>query len=1050
MDYTLQEEVNPLIYSYFLGITITAIITISISFELLEEYTLAKSNGNQLFRPVVQTLFGELTILGFIGLIMFSITKVGKDSMDYLACNNENGFFRHEDTSCLDLRGLQNSSTTLLIPQEIIDKGFICLENPLIEITENAHMTLFGVMMLFLLLVVVNLMIGRRQLKTWRTFEDFSVIETIAELRAKESIAKQSSKKSCFYRCPCFCRYMSISCTQMQCCKCCCNAHLMHEHQQAQDRLRYAGLRAVFINSNNEKSKEDDHRLDIFFDFKEYLSQQLSEKLKETIELKITNWIAIYFIFMLFVAISYVLRRVHVEEKHLSITLAFLSIGAMWIVYGQMLCLNQKVKHICSMSNHPGYLENSNPHRVWWVSQKSLFPNIEEGELGETKKENSNHLHAPLLTTRRSHKPKKLMQRRKSYLEPLVSQASSEEIIAVNSISNLNLGSELDFKPKTPKTPSKKSIIRLNPKIKHQKNPSNLDSLLLTDKRNNLCKLVGLANTSDETLCPLYLSLPKRNSMSLHQSLFFNMKNGSALIYSYLTSAQLITALYIGTLVVTFSSPISSFFNTWQMILVNIFAIVPVVGYMLEYSILLPRLVVSTSIHELASSKLTGKTTHIMRSRKALRMLMYSCAIKDAHKLAMKVRTKGLRGDTFSKLSESEQRELEKTCRVKTIPSGQDVLVYGTANSFLYVIICGSAEVIVKGIVVATLYAPQEFGLLSLLNGVPCTATVRSGKGMPLVCYQVDRATYDRYFKDKSKMSLLVAQSEASMNVAVAFCEGSSPQQRHKKSPSELTEDDERVEPRSASSSSSSSSSVSSKILDVVKMSGRVEPQSASSSSSSSSSVSSKMSDVVKMSGVVKMRSNVHQLAQKYRKKHEYHNETGALSFAKQVRKGGRPKEAVEVYRRGALVDLFVMMDSDMGGTVDEEELTNFLVDLFAPTEGEVLSEGEVRQIELMIAGLDEDGDGEVSVTEFLSVMVPIVRQIEEEETPAQITKRMWEVLDVNCSGNVTISEFRDVLAKVGLTMSYDEVRELFSEFDSDGSGALEEDELLAFMKSQI
>jgi len=50
----------------------------------------------------------------------------------------------------------------------------------------------------------------------------------------------------------------------------------------------------------------------------------------------------------------------------------------------------------------------------------------------------------------------------------------------------------------------------------------------------------------------------------------------------------------------------------------------------------------------------------------------------------------------------------------------------------------------------------------------------------------------------------------------------------------------------------------------------------------------------------------------------------------------------------------------------------------------------------------------------------------------------------------VTISEFRDVLAKVGLTMSYDEVRELFSEFDSDGSGALEEDELLAFMKSQI
>jgi|TARA_B110000091_G_C13749755_1_gene447119 Ca2+-binding EF-hand superfamily protein len=34
--------------------------------------------------------------------------------------------------------------------------------------------------------------------------------------------------------------------------------------------------------------------------------------------------------------------------------------------------------------------------------------------------------------------------------------------------------------------------------------------------------------------------------------------------------------------------------------------------------------------------------------------------------------------------------------------------------------------------------------------------------------------------------------------------------------------------------------------------------------------------------------------------------------------------------------------------------------------------------------------------------------------------------------------------------MSYEEVRELFAEFDHDGSGALEEEELLAFMKSQI
>ena len=55
------------------------------------------------------------------------------------------------------------------IPKEILERGWICLENPLIELTENAHMTLFGVMMLFLLIVVSNIYIGRRQLKFWPT-----------------------------------------------------------------------------------------------------------------------------------------------------------------------------------------------------------------------------------------------------------------------------------------------------------------------------------------------------------------------------------------------------------------------------------------------------------------------------------------------------------------------------------------------------------------------------------------------------------------------------------------------------------------------------------------------------------------------------------------------------------------------------------------------------------------------------------------------------------------------------------------------------------------
>ena len=60
-------------------------------------------------------------------------------------------------------------------------------------------------------------------------------------------------------------------------------------------------------------------------------------------------------------------------------------------------------------------------------------------------------------------------------------------------------------------------------------------------------------------------------------------------------------------------------------------------------------------------------------------VLSYACAISDASRLALKVRTKGLRGATFSKLSPKEQVELEKDCLVKTFGMGEVCVSQGGA-----------------------------------------------------------------------------------------------------------------------------------------------------------------------------------------------------------------------------------------------------------------------------------------------------------------------------------------------------------------------------------
>ena len=93
----------------------------------------------------------------------------------------------------------------------------------------------------------------------------------------------------------------------------------------------------------------------------------------------------------------------------------------------------------------------------------------------------------------------------------------------------------------------------------------------------------------------------------------------------------------------------------------------------------------------------------------------------------------------------------------------------------------------------------------------------------------------------------------------------------------------------------------------------------------------------------------------------------------------------------------------------------------------------QAKQIKLMIEGLDEDGDGVVTLVEFLKLMEPVIDDAEKEETSEAVCERMFAMLDYDDDKSVSISEFLEMLRKVGMDMSYEEVSIVFGQCEENG-----------------
>lgn len=104
--------------------------------------------------------------------------------------------------------------------------------------------------------------------------------------------------------------------------------------------------------------------------------------------------------------------------------------------------------------------------------------------------------------------------------------------------------------------------------------------------------------------------------------------------------------------------------------------------------------------------------------------------------------------------------------------------------------------------------------------------------------------------------------------------------------------------------------------------------------------------------------------------------------------------------------------------------------------------------LKILAQEIDVDGDGEVSEKEFHNFMMPIIVKDESVTKPETSARRMFNIIDSmeESDGKVTTKKFKDMLELFGMPMSYEEVRELFHEYDEDFDGYLDEEEFTLMM----
>jgi len=688
-------------------IVVSAIVIISIGFEKWHEWL--DENVPEVLTPVLKSIWGELTVLGFIGLIMFVTTKVGKKSLDHLVCGSGPGWWSENVDIC------PRNKTTGHWNEEM---G--CPENPLIELTEQAHMILFGVMVLFLIESIVLIQIGMSRMKIMQKHEQRCISNSLGATMHNQFLASAKYQTlHCMYKrcshclkcCPCFFKKYS-------------GYKIYTKYIENTEFLEYQALRRGFIQAYNQKTQQQgnfEHALKGDFDFAQYSVKVLAERLGEIVELTPGNWLCIWFVFIIFLGFDFIDLITGYHNMLLVVLAVIACFGCSIAVH----IVHKKVMYIHEHLVHPFHLRDK--HRLRMLCSKARNQDIS--------------------TAVNVHTMAKLWRRKSSVCNDEKGSTGGSNSLAERLL-------KLKFASNNKETKSSGN------------GWSNLKSKSISKLNNELLTQAGVIQAQlDQEHLPLYKykyngslrDAPKKvaccglfcqHKPTRYESMYWLGKHGIPILFGYLRTQLVLIALYLGVFIVVLRESIGAYFfeakdnyygiETWGPILVYAVALVPPAFMLVELSTVIPLLVRITSTEEKINGECVNSTLRVMKSRRALRALHnISCFMAHIDIMASRCLQAARESPTFCDLNQEDEQKLMSACNLHNYRPGTVIIEQGKPNDCMYIISEGTAEVLVGGEVKALLVTGKEFGKISMFTGKLCNASIVVHERM--VCFTVKK-----------------------------------------------------------------------------------------------------------------------------------------------------------------------------------------------------------------------------------------------------------------------------------------------------------------------